>query len=101
MMDERGQVKTGIIIMVLIIAFFAIYALFSPALDEIWGVTENEAPSNAPDSIWNNLRLVWPAMFVIAIILFFVWLFARAGRTEHEYSTFYNMVPMEVKLLWW
>lgn len=94
-MKERGQVVTGITIMVVLLAFFALYVLFSPALDAIWTTTETEAAgTNAPSSIWDNLRLVWPAIMVVVIIMLLVWLYARSGRVEAGYSTFYRAIKL-------
>lgn len=86
--NQKGQIVTGITVMVILIAFLALYLFFTPALHTIWGASENAAPANTPSSIYDNLYLVWPALMVVVIVLLIIWLFARAGRPEHEYSTF-------------
>lgn len=103
-LGERGQVvKAFIVVVVIFFAMIVIQAVFAGPMHTIWGVAENNTPSNAPDSIFQNLEYGWVLFIIIPVLFVVVWFFAKVGQTENEYDTFYKILTkvwMEVNYTW-
>lgn len=84
-MKEKGSaipLYVALILISMVLVFALMYFIIGKPVDITVSTFENNAPSNTPIHIFNDLKYVWAAIPIIGVIAVIIWAFAKTHQED-------------------